>query len=80
MLRAGGGWPGWEDAMGGHAILTTSIVASLLFPKAAEAHAPIEHDPLPLVPDPVHAPIEPTRTSPAASGTAPRRSQQDPLE
>lgn len=41
-------------------ILATSIIASLLFPKAAEEHAPVEHDPLERgKPEPVIAPIEP---------------------
>ena len=41
-------------------VLATSVVASLLFPKAARAHAPVEHDPLaPPGTDPVHAPVEP---------------------
>jgi len=34
-------------------ILVGSVVASLLFPKAAEAHDPVEHDPLVPAPDPV---------------------------
>ena len=39
------------------AVLTTSVVSSLLWPKAAEAHDPVEHDPLePKPPDPVHSP------------------------
>jgi tellurite resistance protein TerC len=39
-------------------ILATSIIASLLFPKAAEDHAPVEHDPLERgKPEPVVAPI-----------------------
>ena len=41
-------------------VLATSVVASLLFPKAARAHAPVEHDPLaPRGTDPVHAAVEP---------------------
>jgi tellurite resistance protein TerC len=39
--------------------LGSSIAASLLFPKAAEAHAPVEHDPLAPVPEPAIAPLEP---------------------
>ena len=41
-------------------ILATAIGASLLFPKQAEAHAPVEHDPLAPVPEPAVAPVEPT--------------------
>jgi tellurite resistance protein TerC len=41
-------------------VLGVSVAASLLFPKAAEAHAPVVHDPLaPRPPDPVRAPIRP---------------------
>jgi hypothetical protein len=41
-------------------ILATSIIASLLFPKAAEAHVLVEHDPLERgKPEPVFAPLEP---------------------
>jgi tellurite resistance protein TerC len=39
-------------------LLGASVVASLLFPKAAEEHDPVAHDPLaPAPPDPVYAPI-----------------------
>jgi tellurite resistance protein TerC len=41
-------------------ILATSVIASLLFPKAAEAHSPVEHNPLQPRPGPVTAPIEPS--------------------
>ncbi|GIV95482.1 MAG: membrane protein [Herpetosiphonaceae bacterium] len=41
-------------------ILTASIAASLLFPKEAEEHAPVEHDPLQPIADPAIAPIERT--------------------
>ncbi len=41
-------------------ILATSIIGSLLFPKAAEAHTPVEHNPLERgKPEPVHAPLKP---------------------
>ena len=41
-------------------VLVASVVASLLFPKAAAAHDPVEHDPLtPAGDEPVHAPIPP---------------------
>jgi tellurite resistance protein TerC len=44
-------------------ILGISVAASLLFPKAAEAHDPVVHDPLePRPPDPVTAPIDPSET------------------
>ncbi len=40
------------------AVLGTAVLASLLFPKAAEAHAPVVHDPLERrPPDPVYAPV-----------------------
>jgi tellurite resistance protein TerC len=39
-------------------VLLISVVASLLFPKAAEAHDPVLHDPLEPKPEPVFAPIE----------------------
>ena len=40
-------------------VLATSVVVSLLFPKAAAAHDPVDHDPLAAGrPDPVQAPIE----------------------
>lgn len=35
------------------AVLAVSIIGSLLFPKSAEAHSPVEHDPLHLEPDAV---------------------------
>jgi hypothetical protein len=51
-------------------VLSTAVVASLLFPKEATAHDAVEHDPLaPRRPDPVHAPIQPDapdRPPPAA--------------
>ena len=38
-------------------VLTLSVVASLMWPKAAEAHDPVVHDPFaPPPPDPVHSP------------------------
>jgi tellurite resistance protein TerC len=41
-------------------ILTLSVIGSLLFPKAAEEHAPVVHDPLERgKPEPVRAPLEP---------------------
>ena len=40
-------------------VLATSIIASLLNPKEAEAHAPVVHDPLEPIPEPERAPIEP---------------------
>jgi tellurite resistance protein TerC len=44
-------------------VLSTAVVASLLFPKAAAAHDPVQHDPLaPSLADPARAPIEPNRT------------------
>jgi tellurite resistance protein TerC len=44
-------------------VLATSVIASLVWPAAAEAHDPVEHDPLePKPPDPVRAPpLEPDR-------------------
>ena len=40
-------------------VLVTAVVASLLFPKVADTHDPVEHDPLVKRPsDPVHAPID----------------------
>jgi tellurite resistance protein TerC len=39
-------------------ILATSIAASLLFPKEAEEHTPVTHDPLEPVDDPVPAPTK----------------------
>jgi tellurite resistance protein TerC len=43
------------------AVLTLSVVASWLFPKEAEEHAPVVHDPLhPSGQEPSVAPIEPT--------------------
>ena len=41
------------------AILTISILASLLFPKAAMEHDPVEHDPLAPRPDDAAAPLPP---------------------
>lgn len=38
-------------------VLAISIAASLLFPKAAEAHDPVVHDPLEPKPDPALAPL-----------------------
>jgi tellurite resistance protein TerC len=38
-------------------VLLISVIASLLFPKAAERHDPIEHDPLQPQPEPAIAPI-----------------------
>ena len=42
-------------------LLASSVVASLIWPKAAEAHDPVTHDPLePAPPDPVRSPpLEP---------------------
>jgi tellurite resistance protein TerC len=41
-------------------VLSTAVVASLLFPKAARTHDPVEHDPLvPRGTDAVHAPVQP---------------------
>ena len=39
-------------------LLAASIAASLLFPKTAEAHDPVQHDPLVPRKDPVYAPID----------------------
>src|SRR6185312_8332986 len=39
-------------------VLLLSIVASLVFPKSAEAHSPVEHDPLAPTSDDAVAPIE----------------------
>lgn len=40
-------------------VLTASVIFSLLFPKRAEAHDPVQHDPLISNPDPASAPIPP---------------------
>ena len=40
-------------------VLLISVVASLLKPKELEALAPVEHDPLQPIPDPVEAPLPP---------------------
>ncbi|HEV2126197.1 MAG TPA: TerC family protein [Chloroflexota bacterium] len=40
-------------------ILAVSVGASLLFPKVAKEHDPVEHDPLAPIPTPAVAPIEP---------------------
>jgi tellurite resistance protein TerC len=50
------------------AVLATSVVASLVFPKAAEAHDPVTHDPLEAMPEPPSAPT--------ASETGARDSEQ----
>ena len=48
-------------------VLAVSVVASLLFPRAALAHDPVEHDPLaPRPPGPVHAPFPPSDPPEAA--------------
>jgi tellurite resistance protein TerC len=41
-------------------VLGTSVAASLAFPKQAEAHDPVVHDPLEPQPEPVAAPIDST--------------------
>ena len=43
-------------------VLLGSVVASLMFPKAAEAHDPVVHDPLQTPTEPGIAPIEPNVT------------------
>ncbi|MEW5930688.1 MAG: TerC family protein [Gemmatimonadota bacterium] len=40
-------------------VLASSVAASLLFPKAAAEHDPVEHDPLQETPEPHRAPIPP---------------------
>ena len=39
-------------------VLLLAVIASLVFPKSAEAHSPVEHDPLAPTSDEVLAPIE----------------------
>ncbi len=41
-------------------LLAVSVAASLIFPKAAEAHSPVKHDLLKPIPDPAIAPIAPS--------------------
>lgn len=42
-------------------ILAFSVAASLVFPKAAEAHSPVKRNPLKPVADPAIAPVDPTQ-------------------
>jgi tellurite resistance protein TerC len=46
------------------AVLTASVVASLVFPKRVAAHDPVEHEPLADYAEPVVAPIEPDGPEP----------------
>ena len=39
-------------------VLAVSVIASLMFPKEAEAHSPVIHDPLEQIPETVTAPID----------------------
>lgn len=45
-------------------ILALSVAASLMFPKIAQAHSPVEHDALKLIPDPTIVPVKPTQALP----------------
>jgi hypothetical protein len=57
-------------------VLGVSVAASLLFPKAAEAHDPVVHDPLQKgPPDPVFAPI----TSATDGESTPGEEDQRPV-
>ena len=49
------------------AILVLSVVASLIWPKKAEEHAPAVHDPLAPRPEPARAPLPPTEPGESAT-------------
>ena len=51
-------------------ILAVSVAASLIFPKVAEAHSPVEHDPLKPIPDPTIAPVKPIQVAAGSNGSA----------